>query len=89
MWGRVWRAECVCTFDSYTEPIVDTRERLGPLDPKTSRHAPECEYVFETDPPVLKILLKVKPGLRPGYSWVECGACDAGWQVAHFAERVG
>jgi hypothetical protein len=26
---------------------------------------------------VLKILLKVKPGLGQGYDWVECGACGA------------
>jgi hypothetical protein len=40
-----------------------------------------------TDPSVLKVLLKVKPGLGEGYDWVECGACDAGWQV-HHAESV-
>jgi hypothetical protein len=27
-------------------------------------------------------------GLGEGYDWVECGACGAGWKVAHF-ERVG
>lgn len=26
---------------------------------------------------VLKILLKVKPGLGQGYDWIECGACGA------------
>jgi hypothetical protein len=34
-------------------------------------------------------MLKVKPGLGAGYEWVECGACDAGWQVPHYAESVG
>ena len=47
----------------------------------------KCE--FASDPTVLRILLKVKPGVGPGYSWVECGACAAGWQVAHYAESVG
>jgi len=23
-----------------------------------------------------------------GYDWVECGACGAGWQVAHYAKGV-
>jgi hypothetical protein len=50
---------------------------------------PQCEYVSETDPSVLRILLKVKPGLAAGYDWVECGSCDAGWQVPHYAESVG
>jgi hypothetical protein len=43
----------------------------------------------ETDPAVLKVLLKVKPGLGEGYDWVECGSCAVGWQVPHFAESVG
>ena len=71
-----WRAECVCTFEIYVEPAVDERVRLDPLDPKTSRHLGQCEYASETDPGVLKFLLKVKPGLGEGYDWVECGACD-------------
>jgi hypothetical protein len=49
----------------------------------------QCEYVSETDPAVLKVLLKVKPGLREGYDWVECGACGAGWQVPYYAGSVG
>jgi hypothetical protein len=38
---------------------------------------------------VLLILLKVQDGAGESYWWVECGSCDAGWQVPHFAERVG
>jgi hypothetical protein len=30
----------------------------------------ECEFASETDPAVLKVILKVKPGLGPGYDWV-------------------
>lgn len=85
----LWKAECVCTTEYFREPITDNRVRLDPLDPMTSPHAPECEYVDERDRSVLKVLLRVKPGLGPGYSWVECGACAAGWQVALFAESVG
>ena len=59
------------------------------FDPKTARHLGQCEYVSETDPAVLKVLLKVKPGLGEGYDWVECGDCGAAWQVAHYAESVG
>jgi hypothetical protein len=50
---------------------------------------PQCEYVSATDPAVLRILLKVKPGLGEGYDWVECGAYEAGWQIPHYAESVG
>jgi hypothetical protein len=28
---------------------------------------PQCEFAAETDPPMLKVLLKVKPGLGEGY----------------------
>ena len=61
-----WKAECVCTYETYVEPIVDDRVRLDPLDPKTSRHLGQCEYVSATDPAVLKVLLKVKPGSGRG-----------------------
>jgi hypothetical protein len=36
---------------------------------------------------VIKVLLKVTD--TGDYDWVECGSCDAGWQVPHYAERVG
>jgi hypothetical protein len=84
-----WKAECVCGFETFTEPLIDDRVRLDPLDPRTGRHLGQCEYVSETDPAVLKVLLKVKPGMGEGYDWVECNGCDMGWQVAHFAESVG
>jgi hypothetical protein len=60
-----------------------------PLDPKTSRHLPQCEFAAATDSAVLRVLLRVTPGLGGGYHWVTCGACDAGWQVADYGERVG
>jgi hypothetical protein len=50
---------------------------------------PQCEYAAATDPGVLKILLKVRPGLGEGYEWVECGGCGAAWQVRYYAESVG
>ena len=59
------------------------------LDAKTSRHTGECEFASETDAPVLRVILKVKDGAGGGYWWVECGSCDAGWQVTHYAESVG
>jgi hypothetical protein len=49
----------------------------------------QCEYVSETDPAVLKVLLKVKDGSGGGYWWVECGSCECGWQVPYYAESVG
>jgi hypothetical protein len=61
-----WRAECVCTFETFTEPIVDDRMRLDPRDPATARHLGQCEYAAETDPAVLKFVLKVKDGAGGG-----------------------
>jgi hypothetical protein len=75
--GR-WKAECVCGAEYFNESAVDDPVRLDPLDPKTSRHSGPCEYVSETDPAVLKVLLKVKPGMGEGYDWVEFGGCGAG-----------
>jgi hypothetical protein len=46
---------------------------------------PQCEFAAATDPAVLKVLLKVRPGLGEGYDWVECRACDTAWQVPHHA----
>jgi hypothetical protein len=33
--------------------------------------------------------LKVRHGAGGGYWWVECGTCECGWQVPHYAESVG
>jgi hypothetical protein len=92
-WNEVetglWKAECVCTTEWFREPLVDDRVRLDPFDPATMKHLPQCEFASETDPAVLKVLLKVKPGMGPGYDWVECGSCAAGWQVPHYAESIG
>ena len=83
-----WVAECVCGREYHRDPVADRRVRLDPLDPKTSRHAGECEFASETDPSVLRVLLKVKPGMGGNYSWVECGSCAMGWQVADYAETT-
>jgi hypothetical protein len=65
-------------------PVAD-HVRLDPLDPKTSRHAGQCEFASETDVGVLRLILKVKDGAGGDYWWVECTACDCGWQVPHYA----
>jgi hypothetical protein len=36
-----------------------------------------------TDPAMLRAVLKVTH--KDGYEWVECNACDYGWQVPHYA----
>jgi hypothetical protein len=84
-----WRAECVCTFEIYVEPLVDDRVRLDPLDPATARHLGQCEYAAETDRAVLKYVLKVKDGAGGSYWWVECGGCDTAWQVPYYAQESG
>ena len=85
--GGLWKAECVCTAEYFREPITDNRVRLDPFDPATARHFGQCEYVSETDPAVIKVLLKVTD--KGDYDWVECGGCGSGWQVPHYAESVG
>jgi hypothetical protein len=40
-----------------------------------------------TDPAMLRAVLRVTTP-KDGYEWVECNACDIGWQVAHFAEST-
>jgi hypothetical protein len=82
----LWKAECVCTMEYFREPFVDDRVRIDPLDPQTFRHAPECEFVRETDPAKLRYILKVKDGYGP-YWWVECQSCMCGWQVPHYARE--
>jgi hypothetical protein len=73
----------------YEEP-ADRRVRLDSLDPKTSLHLRAGANTSPRPiPAVLEVVLKVKRGLGEGYHWVECGACDTGWQVPHYAENVG
>jgi hypothetical protein len=81
-----WKAECVCTYETYVEPAGDDRVRLDPRDPANALHLGQCEYASETDPAVLKFVLKVKEGLGDGYWWVECGSCDTAWQVPHYPQ---
>jgi hypothetical protein len=69
------------------DPVIDDRVRLDPLDPKTARHAGQCEFNGVTDPAMLRAVLRVTR--KDGYDWVECNACAWAWQVAHFAESVG
>ena len=84
---RYFARICVCSTEYYSLPVVDTRVRLDPLDPKTSRHLGQCEYAAVTDPDVLRYILRVTA--NDGHSFVECGACMAGWQVADFTEGSG
>ncbi|MGA9159546.1 MAG: hypothetical protein WB297_01605 [Actinomycetota bacterium] len=81
-----WEAVCVCGKEYYRDPTAPG-VRQDPLDPKTARHAGQCEFNGVTDPAMLRAVLRVTP--KDGYSWVECNACDIGWQVPHFAESVG
>jgi hypothetical protein len=41
------------------------------------------------DPALVRGHLKVRDGADGGYSWVECGVCDMGWQAPHYAESFG
>ena len=83
-----WRAICQCGTEDYCEPVAD-RIRSDPLDPKTSRHAGQCEFASETEAAMLRVILKVKDGAGGDYWWVGCHSCDSAWQVPHYAESVG
>ncbi len=83
---RHWVRTCRCGEEHHHEP-APLRTRLDPLDPATSRHGGACEFKDTTDPAVLRVLLRIKPGLEAGYSWVECSACDLAWAVPDFAEE--
>jgi hypothetical protein len=48
MWGR-----------GLERTFVDDRARLDPYDPATGRHLGQREHIGETDPAVIKVLLKV------------------------------
>ena len=51
-------------------------------DGSGARHAGSAT----TDPAVLRVtLMLVKDGAGEGYWWVECGTCEHGWQVPHYA----
>jgi hypothetical protein len=73
--------------------VGDTRRRPNPtrsVRSATARHLPQCEYVSETNPAVLKILLTAKPGTGGDYWWVTCAGCEGSWQVPFYAaERAG
>jgi hypothetical protein len=83
--GGYWEAVCVCGKEHHREPRP-SGTRQDPLDPSTSMHAPQCEFKGETDRGVLRVLLKVTPK-DGGYSWVECGACEHGWQSPDYAAK--
>jgi hypothetical protein len=79
-----WQAVCVCGTQDYYEP-APARTRLDPLDPTKSKHLGQCELKDVTDPAVLRMALKVKPGAADdSYVWVECSRCEVGWQVPIF-----
>jgi hypothetical protein len=74
--------------DELVEKVLAARVRLDPLDPKTSRHAGECEFKDVTDPAVIRVFLRITE--KDGYRWVQCGSCECGWQVPFYAEeRIG
>jgi hypothetical protein len=52
---------------TFTEPLVDDRVRLDPLDPKTARHMGQCEFASADDSSVLRVLASLAEGqARPG-----------------------
>jgi hypothetical protein len=48
---------------------------------------PQCEFGNTTDPASVRDRPQSPAGLDSGYSWVECNACEAGWQVPDCVEE--
>jgi hypothetical protein len=78
-----WRRICQCGSEDVREPRADPRTRLDPLDPGTSRHAPECEHAATTDPTIIRGILRVTES--DDYWRVDCNICDCVWQVPYYA----
>jgi hypothetical protein len=53
--------------DTYRELAPDYRVRLDPYDSKTAHHAAECQFASVSEEAVLRLGLKVKPGMGPDY----------------------
>lgn len=82
---RHWVRTCRCSEEHFRAP-EPARVRLDPLDPATGRHAGQCEFAHETDPVLLRAVLRITP--KDSYSLVSCNACEFSWQVPDYAERV-
>lgn len=76
-------ARSVCGVEGWHAPVAGRGRRNDPYDPATARHLGQCEFVGVTATSMLQALLKVTD--KGDYAWVECGSCDAGWQVTHYA----
>jgi hypothetical protein len=84
----LWKRECVCSFEYWREPVPQDR-RQDPYDPRTFRHAGQCEHRDTTDPGLVKLILDVKPGTGGAYWWVTCQSCAISWQTPYeVAEAV-
>jgi hypothetical protein len=73
---------------SWPPGLQRARVRLDPLDAKPSRHAPECEFVSETDAAVLRAISKVRDGAGGVTGGWSANSCATGWQVAHNAAEA-
>lgn len=87
-WNEVragyWEARCICGAEGWHAPDA-ARVRADPYDPAAAHHLGQCQFVGEANDHMLRVLLRVVE--KEGYDWVECGACNAGWQVPHYVER--
>ncbi len=88
-WSEVetgyWVRICQCSEEHYRAP-EDPRRKLDPLDPGTMRHLPQCEFKDVIDPAILRVLLRIKPGLSPGISGSSVALVRPAGQVPDFAE---
>ena len=82
----VWERRCVCYVERIHVNPGGGIVRLDPYDPSIFRHLGGCEQRDATDPAVIRAVLKFQE--REGYWWVQCGACDGGWQVPFYAQSV-
>jgi hypothetical protein len=84
----VGKLRCVCNVEHIYVDSGSGLVRLDPCDTSAFRSHEGCEHRDATDSALIRAILKVDE--REGYWWVQCGACDGGWQVPFYAaESVG
>ena len=66
--------------------LEEDRKRAGwSVGQAARRLGVSVEYRDTTNPAILRVVLKIRDVEGGGYRWVQCSACECGWQVPHFA----
>jgi hypothetical protein len=83
----LWERRCVCGSEYWREPLPEYR-RQDPYDPRTFRHAGECEHRDTTDPALLKLIIDAKPGTGGDYLVGQLPVLRISWQTPYEVAEV-